>query len=194
MTTAVPNSRAKDVVSAFPKNTFATSSRYTGRKSSCRTTVRFNSSALLYSPSIRMVLRMPSIKISPPGMVWFSAFTAFSISPRVTLTAWALIGSTSILISCKGSPRISTSLISGSSSSCFSSSSETSFKTAAFSDLRFIFKMGILDGSSSKIFGSTESFGKSLFVLALSTASLTLLSASSTGILKSNFTLTVVYP
>ena len=54
--------------------------------------------------------------------------------------------------------------------------------------------MGICEGSNSKILGSVGSLGKSLFVLAWSTASFTFPNASSTGILKSNFTLMVVYP
>jgi hypothetical protein len=66
------------------------------------------------------------------------------------------------------------------------------FKTIAFSPRRLIFKMGIFDGSSSKILGSTGKAGKSDFVLALSTASFTFCKASSTGILKSNLMRIVV--
>ncbi len=69
ITTGEPNSRAYEVVSPFPKLTVATSSRATGRKSSCLIIIFFSSSASLNSPSIRIVFRIPSVKTSPPGIV-----------------------------------------------------------------------------------------------------------------------------
>ena len=127
ITTGCWYSRAKLVTSASSNTTSAISLRYTMLNFSCFIVTSSISEALVKSPTTRTVLRVFPLKTSPPEMVMFSFFMAFAISLKLISMASIFARSTFIFISFPVTPRMSTSVISGSPSILSSKYSAYSF-------------------------------------------------------------------